>query len=430
MRDTDRRNGEIFMKVEIIPSSLTGSLSAIASKSDAHRAIICSALADDKTTILITETSDDIDATLSCIESMGATVLRNEKNFTISPVYEVKDGYVLDCNESGSTLRFLLPVSASLGKKASFTGRGRLPQRPMSPIINLLREKEIEFSGDTLPFTLNGKLESGEYRIDGNVSSQFISGLLFALSIVSGKSKIELISPLQSKAYVDMTIDTLKSFGIDIRVTDTGYEIEGKDKLISPKEYIVEGDWSNSAFFLVAGALSGDIKLRGLNINSNQSDKSILDILKLAGAEFKIENDGILVKKSEIEPFSLDVSECPDLFPILSVLACKANGKTTLYNAKRLRIKESDRIKSTKELILNLGGKAEETEDSLIIFGTGRLLGGKVQSFNDHRIVMSAFVASIICEEKVEIEGAEAINKSYPDFIRDFKGLGGKVNVI
>lgn len=418
------------MKVEIMPSGIGGSIRAISSKSDAHRAIICAALADKKTSIYISETSEDINATLACIKAMGADVFKDGKKIIINPIKVVREDYTEDCNESGSTLRFLLPVAAALGKKATFTGKGRLPERPMSPIINLLREKGIDVSSDVLPFTLNGNLEAGEFKIEANVSSQFISGLMFALSILSGKSSIELLSKLESKAYVNMTISVLQKFGARIQTTAKGYEIEGRERLSSPREYIVEGDWSNCAFFLVGAALAGKVKMTGLDKTSKQSDKAILDILKFSGAGFKVCGDTVCVQKSTIKPFDLDVSECPDLFPITAVLACGAKGKSTLYNAKRLRIKESDRISATKELILGLGGQAEETEDSLIIYGTGKLFGGNVKSYNDHRIAMSAFIASCICEDKVVLDGAEAIKKSYPDFIRDFESLGGEANVI
>lgn len=418
------------MKVEIKPSDLSGKVSAIASKSDAHRAIICAGLADKKTSIYIKETSEDIEATLNCIKAMGANVLREDKNFIIEPVYEPMENYMADCGESGSTLRFLLPVAAALGKTASFRGRGRLPKRPMSPIIHLLKEKGIEFSEEVLPFTLNGRLNAGEFKIDGNVSSQFISGLMFALPLLDGDSTIELLSPLQSKAYVDMTEGVLEKFGAKIQKSENGYKIPSVKRYSSPLKYEVEGDWSNSAFFLVAAALDGEIEMTGLDLNSKQSDKTILDILKISGADFEVNDNSICVKKSRLKAFELDVSECPDLFPVTAVLACGACGKTTLYNASRLRIKESDRITTTKELILGLGGKALETEDSLIIYGNGKLSGGSVNSYNDHRIAMSAFTASCICENKVVLDGAEAMRKSYPDFLRDFESLGGKANVI
>ena len=417
------------MKLCVTPCDIKGEVGAIASKSYAHRAIICAALADKKTSLYIGETSKDIDATLSCIKAMGAEVIYEDKTYHITPITKTEK-CILNATESGSTLRFLIPVAASLGINAEFRGSGRLPERPMLPIINLLKEKGIIFSGDFLPFEINGKLSSGEYKIAGNISSQFISGLMFALSHLSGESNINLTSKLESRAYVDMTIDVLSKFGAEIKETSSGYNIKGKGVLTSPEEYKVEGDWSNAAFFIVGGALSGDVSLNGLDINSKQSDKKILDILKLAGADISIQNNKIHIKKSMLSPFSFDFSECPDIFPIAAILACGAEGKTILSGAKRLRIKESDRILSTKELITNLGGYAEDTEDSLIIHGKGFLKGGEASSFNDHRIAMSAIIAALICKDKVILNGAEAINKSYPDFISHFESLGGKTNVI
>ncbi len=417
------------MKLCVTPCDIKGKIEAIASKSYAHRAIICAALADKETSLYIKETSKDIDATLSCIKAMGAEVVCEGKTYRITPVH-IKEKCILDASESGSTLRFLIPVAASLGINAEFKGSGRLPERPMHPIINLLKEKGMNFSGDLLPFEINGKLSSGDYEIAGDISSQFISGLMFALSHLSGESTIKLTSKLESKAYVDMTIDVLSKFGAEIEENSSGYIIKGKKFLTSPKEYTVEGDWSNAAFFIVAGALSGDIIVNGLDTDSKQSDKKILDILKLAGADIDCQNNKINIKKSKLLPFSFDFSECPDIFPIAAVLACGAEGKTILSGAKRLRIKESDRILATKKLILDLGGYAEDTEDSLIIHGKGFLQGGKASSFNDHRIAMSAIIASLICKNNVILEGAEAIDKSYPDFISHFESLGGKTNVI
>ena len=223
---------------------------------------------------------------------------------------------------------------------------------------------------------------------------------------------------------------TVKKFGVNIEQNENEFIINQADNYISPKEYIVEGDWSNSLFFMVLGAIGGKITIKNLNLNSYQSDTMILDALSYAGVNYTVSANEIKVEKSEIKPFDFDVSECPDLFPVLSVLACSAKGKSTLYNAQRLRIKESDRIKTTKELILSLGGRAEETSDSLIIYGNGKLKGGLAKSYNDHRIAMSAFVASAICENEVILKDAEAIDKSYPSFMEDFKSVGGDVYVI
>ena len=277
---------------------------------------------------------------------------------------------------------------------------------------------------------MSGQTTAGMFPIAGNVSSQFISGLLFALPLLKEESIIKLTSSLQSAAYVNMTICTLKRFGVNIKQSEKEFIINGKDTYTSPKEYVVEGDWSNAAFFMVLGATGGKVTIKNLDLNSNQSDKMLLDALSLAGVNYTVSGSEITVEKSEIKPFSFDVSGCPDLFPILSVLACGAKGKSILYNAERLRIKESDRIKTTKELIVNLGGNAEETNNSLIIYGNGMLNGGTVESFNDHRIAMSAFVASAICENDVILKDAQAMDKSYPSFMEDFVSIGGNVNVI
>lgn len=418
------------MRLEIKPKGIYGQIKAIASKSDAHRAVICASLADEKTKILISENSQDIEATISCVKALGAKVLKDGNTYEITPIKEVYKNAVLDCGESGSTLRFLLPVAAAMGADARFLGRGRLPERPMDLIVDVLKNKGNSFDSNTLPIKVSGKTLPGEFEIEGNVSSQFISGLLFALPLLKEKSKIKLLSKLESSAYVDMTLSTLKKFCVDVNVLEDGYEINPIEKYVSPGEYIVEGDWSNSAFFLVAAALSGKILITGLDFASKQSDKAILQILQLAGVDAELSEEKITVRKSEIKPFSVDVSQFPDLFPILAILACGAKGDSLLYNAKRLRIKESDRIKTTKELILGLGGSAEETEDSLIIHGTGKLSGGAVNSHNDHRIAMSAYVASCICENSVILDGAEAVRKSYPEFLQDYERAGGEVNVI
>ena len=351
------------MQVRINPTKPNGTVSAIASKSDAHRAIICAALSDCDTNISISHISKDIEATLNCIKEMGADVTKNDNVYEITPIKEQRENPVLDCNESGSTLRFLLPVLSVLGKGATFVGAGRLPERPMGLIIDLLKAHGNDFSAKSLPITVFGKTLPGTFSIAGNVSSQFISGLLFALPLLSKESKIRLTSPLESSAYVDMTIKTLKRFGADVSFNGNEYSVAPIGTYHSPKQYFVEGDWSNAAFFMALGALKGSVTVRNLNLDSDQSDKQILDVLKLAGVDVHVAQDEITVSKSPIKPFDFDVSQCPDLFPVMSILACGAQGKITLYNARRLRMKESDRIKTTKELILNLGGKAEETED-------------------------------------------------------------------
>ena len=418
------------MRVLIKPNKIQGDIKAIASKSDAHRAIICAALSDKKTDIYISEISEDIKATLKCMSAFGAKIFENGKNFIIEPVKEVLENALIDCNESGSTLRFLLPVAAALESGAKFIGKGRLPERPIGIIIDVLKEHGISFNTETLPLSMCGKLTPGEFKIQGNVSSQFISGLLFALPLLDKPSRITILSKLESRAYVDMTISVLNKFGAKIETVEDGFLVQPIEKYVSPEKYVVEGDWSNAAFFLVGAALSGSVNMSGLDMQSKQSDTKIVDILKLTGVAVKEKDNILTITKSEIKPFELDVSQCPDLFPIAAVLACGACGKSTLYNAGRLRIKESDRIVSVRDLILRLGGKVSEKEDSLTVFGNGRLSGGTVYSVNDHRIAMAASIASCICENPVTLYDAEAVNKSYPDFYKDFGVLGGNVHVI
>lgn len=445
-----------------VTSSLTGGkISAVQSKSDAHRALICAALCDrtdgteenTKTEITIGRTNADIDATAKCLTALGAGVERGDSGFTVRGGFKNKNGTVLDCGESGSTLRFLLPVAAVLGTETKFTGGGKLPLRPMLPLTEELRKKGSSISSDFLPITVKGKARGGRYVLPGNISSQFVSGLLMALPLTGVKCEILLSSELESKLYADMTLKTLGEFGIrwkKLSESETpgfcgGYVHEGGG-YVSPGKYTVEGDWSGAAFFAVLAALpesrprteitgSGDdtaeaeskTEIYGLSRNSLQPDREIEKIISDAGALCGFENGVFYVKKGCVKPFSLDVSQFPDLFPVLAVLACAAKGESLLYNAGRLRIKESDRIASVYEMITSLGGKAEAGWDYLRVSGTGALKGGKVCGAGDHRIVMSAAIASALCGTPVEITGAEAVEKSYPDFFEDFVKCGGKI---
>ena len=389
-------------------------IKAIASKSDAHRALICSALCNDKCDVIMDTTSDDIIATKRCIESIKC----GKQDFL--------------CGESGSTFRFMIPIVAALEIEAHFYPEGRLSKRPLSPLYEELIAHGCELSKEgEIPFIVKGKLTPGEYNIPGNVSSQFISGLLFALPILEGDSKINIIGDLQSEDYIKMTISTLSKFGIVIKRLDTGYFIKGNQKYISPGKYIVEGDWSNAAFPLVAGAFLEDgIKVTNLNPDSIQGDKRIVELLKEVGADVTVSNDDVTVKPGNLRAIDVDASMIPDMVPALAVLAVKAEGTTHIYNAGRLRIKESDRLKTVSEVIRTLGGDIEELKDGLIIKGTGILKGGNVSSFNDHRIAMMASIASLICKDKVIIEGADAVNKSYPDFYKDLEMLGLDKNIV
>lgn len=417
------------MEIALLWEKIGGRASAINSKSDAHRALIAAALSDKPTTLRLSARSLDIEATLSSLSSLGAEISDNDDIVTVYPIKEAKNG-VLDCKESGSTLRFLIPTAAALLGSITFIGRGRLLKRPLSPIISAMEGCGCSFSKSNEKLFVSGKLRAGTFSLPGNISSQFVSGLLFALPLLLGNSEIVLSSPLESAAYVDMTLDTLKKFQIEIKKTDRGFFVRGNQKYKSPKSYDVEGDWSNISPFLAAAALRGELLATGLSANSRQSDKAILDILRDFGAQVTKTDNGATVIKKNANPFRVDVSQCPDLFPVIAVLACGAIGKSVLFNAERLRLKESDRIASTAALIRALGGECEESENALYIYGKGRLRGGKCESANDHRIVMAAAVASAISNESVIISGAEAIDKSFPDFIKYFESTGGLCRVI
>ena len=299
----------------------------------------------------------------------------------------------------------------------------------MSALNNALRENGAVISADNLPIKVSGQLHPGVFRVPGNISSQFISGLLFALPLLDGDSEIVIEGKRESVGYIDMTLDTLRSFSINIEETQSGYKIKGPQKYLEPDSPRVQGDWSNAAFFLCAGALGGETDITGLSPDSRQSDRAIVSILKDFGADVKC-GDMISVRGNGLRGIKIDISQCPDLFPTLAATACAALGDTIFTNAARLRIKESDRIEAVEKMINSLGGFAESTEDSLTVRGTGTLPGGEVDSFNDHRIVMATAIAACICENPVIIHDAQAVNKSYPNFFEDYRKLGGKADVI
>ena len=396
------------MQISITPKKLSGSIEAVSSKSYAHRVLIAAALADAPTDVHINVSSEDIEATLRCIKALGAKTEKTENGFTVYPIDVPNENAVLDCGESGSTARFMLAVCAALCGKANLVGSGRLPERPMKELAEALESGGARCSGDFLPLTVCGRLHSGVYKLRGDISSQFITGLMLALAMVEGESEIQLITKTESAAYVDITVDVLKQFGIEVLKTNGGYKIFG-GKYISPKKIDVEGDWSNAAFWLAASRMGGSISVSGLNPASRQGDKAF---------------------QSVIAENVIDASQIPDLVPIIAVYAASKKAVTEIVGAVRLRLKESDRIKTTVGLINSLGGKAEETDSGLVICGNGRLCGGVADGAGDHRIVMSAAIAATICGREVVINGAEAVKKSYPTFFEDYKKLGGEIHVL
>ena len=418
------------MKVEISSSALNGAVSAPPSKSCMHRALICAAASDVPTKINCKSYSKDTEATIACLSALGARFEYTESGVTVYPIDRSKysnEECTLDCNESGSTLRFMLPFAAALGKKCKFIGAERLGQRPLLPLCDALGKHGVSVTyGNTfLPCRIEGKLSGGKYEIPGNISSQFITGLLLALGVCGG-GEIAATTPIQSGPYIDITTDIQKTFGINSEKTENGYRISPGQKYSSAGEISIEGDYSNAAFWLVAGAIGSEkgITCTGLLPNSSQGDRKIEGILNLMGADIKRTGDSITVKKSVLQATEIDCSDIPDLVPVLCVAASVADGTTVFKNIQRLRAKESDRVKTTAELITSLGGRVEFDENTIYVTGT-KLSGGQINSFNDHRIAMSGAVASLICRNSVTINGAEAVNKSYPDFYEKFAMLGG-----
>ena len=393
------------MNVKVSGAKIDGTLDAIPSKSYAHRISICNFLAGNLPTAgCVNFTSKDIAVTEEC--------LRTLKN----------GGKKLDCGESGSTLRFMLPLAAVLGGEYEFIGHGRLLARPNQELFSVFSERGVraENLGDKI--TLSGKLSAGEYRIRGDISSQYISGLLMALPTIDGDSEIILTTPLVSAPYVLITLEVLKSFGVEIEEKENGYKIKGNQKYsgnIAP-----EGDWSNMAAFLVLGAIAGKVSVKGLNLNSVQGDKAIMDILKSAGANIEIKGDLITVSKGALKGFTFDAKDCPDLVPVAAALAAFADGETIVKNIERLKIKESDRVESTIATLKAFGISAESDGHSLFVHG-GAVKAGVADSFNDHRVVMAAAILGAGVTGESVITDARAIDKSYPTFFEDYIKVGG-----
>lgn len=417
------------MKVTITPATLRGSVPAIPSKSDVHRKLIGAALANRTTSLSLPRSSADMDATMECLRALGAKIDRTDDTVMITPINSVPENPVLDCGESGSTFRFLLPVASALSEKVTFQGHGRLPQRPIGELMEVMQERGVTFSAKQLPFTTKGRLQAGDYRIPGNISSQYITGLLLALPLLDGDSTITLSTPLTSAAYVEITRAVLDTFGVTVQETPTGYRISGKQAFRSQGTLSVSGDWSNAAFFLTAGALSDPITVSGLDEADPQGDKEIVPFLRQFGANVSVEGDAVTVQTGKLTGTTIDIGETPDLLPILAVLATQAEGETCFTNAARLRLKESDRLKTTTQMLKALGGDVEELPDGLLVRRC-TLTGGETSSYQDHRIAMAAAVAAIVCDAPVTITDAEAVDKSYPQFYEDYEMLGGNIHVI
>lgn len=391
------------MDIRIFPGKLQGNIAAIPSKSQAHRLLICAAFADRETTLLCPDTNRDIEATAGCLRSLGAQILRTDRGYTVKPITNIPKTASLNCEESGSTLRFLLPIAGALGVDTTFRMAGRLPYRPLSPLWEEMERMGCQLSRPTEnTIRCCCKLRSGAYQIDGGVSSQFITGLLFACALMDGESHISITGHLESRPYVDMTLDALKLFQRTIH----DFTITA-GRFVSPGEMAVEGDWSNAAFFLAANALGSEIRVDNLNFESSQGDMACHSLFrKLA------------------EPLAISCGDIPDLVPILGVVAAAKCG-ARFENIRRLRLKESDRVASVIAMLSALGCQASATEDCLTV-QPGAFKGGTVDACGDHRIAMAAAIAATAAQSPVTILGAECVSKSYPSFWEEYKRLGGQ----
>jgi len=429
-------NGGERMTVKISPGRICGEVWAIPSKSHLHRLLIYAALADNPTVISCADTgAEDIVATIDCLSALGAKITAKPDGFFVEPIDSLPSGVVtLPCCESGSTLRFLLPVVAALGVRAVFEMKGRLAERPLAPLDAQLQKNGVRiWRGDGV-LHCEGQLMSGAYYLPGDVSSQYVTGLLMALPLLHDASTLAVSTPIESADYIEITQKAALEFGVTSVAVNSGDKVEyiiSPADFKSPRNVIAEGDWSNSAFWLCAGAMpSGDIIMSGLTKDSTQGDRKIADILKNMGASITFENDRINVKECSRVLEEIDGAAIPDLIPVLAAVAAVGEGVTIFKNAARLRIKESDRLNSTADTLSKLGADIKETSDGLVVSGKKSLTGGEVDAHSDHRIAMMAAIASTACTTPVVISNAQAVNKSYPAFWDDLRSLGKDVEVL
>lgn len=410
--------------VTIQPGPLSGSIDIPPAKSMLHRALIAAALSRGESMIEPIILSDDVLATINAIKGIGAQVtIENNRAFVRGIKTIKRQEKIIDVYDSGSTLRFMIPIASLASRSITFNVRESLRQRPLTIYNHIFKDDLIQ---DGHHITINGTLEPGDYTIDGTLSSQFISGLMFTLPLLKAPSKLYVTNP-SSKMYIDLTIETLEAFNIEIQDTDYGYYIKG-NQTYKPTNFNVHGDFSQAAFFLTAGLTNKNIRVRNLDIDSFQADKAFIDIVKKMNGKFLNQEDGYSSVFSHLNGATIDLDACPDLGPVLALLATQAKGTTKLINAKRLRYKESDRIVSTVKTLSALGANIDNTEDSIIIHGKTALKGGvTLDSYHDHRIVMMASIAATFCKFPVTIRDAHFVEKSYPHFFKDLKSLGAEI---
>ncbi len=412
------------MEVKISKSNYCGEVNAVPSKSYAHRLIISACLKKGRTKIIGVGKSEDVVATARCMNSLGANVVLEDGNAIVTGIEKINKGAVLDAGESGSTLRFLLPIVTALGADVTFTGRGKLLSRPNDALVKTL----VANGGMVEGVKAFGKLKSGVYEIDATISSQYITGLLFALPLLEGNSRIVFLGNPVSKNYLDITKEVLIQSGIKFVEEENGYTVYGNQSYNLPDLLTCEGDWSSAGFMLVAGAIGGEVTVNGLNLQSSQGDKLVIDVLKAFGASVDCKKERITVSKAECRPFNVNLENAPDLAPILCVLAVFGKGESRLYGVERLKIKESDRIEAILDTLTNAGIDARYNGEYISVVGNAPK-SATFRGYNDHRIVMSALILGGLAEGESVVTDGEAVNKSYPTFYEDLLKIGGKFNV-
>jgi 3-phosphoshikimate 1-carboxyvinyltransferase len=423
--------------LKIYPRKLNGEVKIPPSKSMAHRAVICAALGNGVSKVTNIDYSDDIIATIEAMSSLGARITKKEEYLEVCGIKSpknieanlVKSERLIDCNESGSTLRFLVPIAALFDGVNRFVGRGNLGKRPLDTYYNIFDEQKIKYSykEGVLDLKTEGKLQPGEFKVKGNISSQFITGLLFTLPLLDEDSKIVITTEMESKGYIDLTLSAMKDFGIEIINNNYKEFIIKGNQTYKSRDYRVEGDYSQGAFFFCADALSNNVILNDLKLDSLQGDKEVLDILTRMGLDIINKNNGLIgIANERLKATIIDGSQCPDIIPVVALVAALSTGTTEIINAGRLRIKECDRLAAVTSELNKLGAKIKEREDSLIIEGVKELKGGaEVWSHKDHRIAMTIAIASTVCKDPIVLKDYECVSKSYPQFWEDFKSLGG-----
>ena len=420
-------------KVIITPSIIKGSAAAPPSKSHTHRLLVAAALSDAPCRIENAGDSADIEATAACLRELGAGVDRDGGDLVVTPMdLSACSSPVLDCGESGTTLRFMAPLAAALCDTVMLRGSGRLNERPMGELLMAMAGHRTAASSAHTPLSLQGRLQPGLYELPGNVSSQYISGLLFALPLLEGESEIRLTTALSSTGYVAMTLDVLKQSRIIIEKMNGGYRIPGGQHYHAPALTRAEGDWSGAAFWLAAGAIGGPVTVTGLEPASLQKDRIMAELLRRFGADVRMTSEAVTVSRGSLRGITLDLDEIPDLAPPLAAVAACAEGETVLRNCGRLRLKESDRLEAIRTVLAGFGIRTEvagENADELYIF-CGTPVGCEAESFQDHRVVMMAAVLASVAGGQTVISDPECVAKSYPGFFKDYRTLGGTADDI